>query len=172
MDRMHSAAVCIAGLVWRLLSGMDGWIMKNTSFFLCLLFLVLAPTAVSAQGRCQVQEGVSRSPRGCLSITEMELTTEQRKAVQSIESQYGERINQLQNKLMAKRLEIQQVFRDPRADEGVIRAKAVELADLQNQCRQARLDYRLAVRALLSAEQLQAWCTSMEPCPMKRGGKP
>ncbi|MFZ2445044.1 MAG: periplasmic heavy metal sensor [Syntrophobacteraceae bacterium] len=146
--------------------------MKNVFSFLCLLFLVLAHTAVSAQGRHQMREGVSNSPRGCLSMPDLELTIEQRAAVQRIEGRYGDQINHLQSRLLAKRLEVQQVFRDPKADEEVIRAKAMEISDLQNQCRQVMLDYQLEVRVLLSPEQLRTWCASMGPCFTKWGGKP
>ncbi len=146
--------------------------MRNFYPLLCLLLLVLAPSAVSAQGQHQMPEGVARSPRGCSTMRGLELTTEQRTTVQRIESKYGDRIDHLQNRLMAKRLEIQQAFRDPQADEEMIRAKAMEVADLQNQCRQVMLDYQLAVRALLSPEQLQTWCASMEPCLTRLGGKP
>lgn len=146
--------------------------MKNIYSLLCLLLLVLAPITVAAQGRHQVSEGVSRSPLGCPSMTDLKLTAEQRTTMQEIEGQYGDRINYLQNRLMVKRLEIQQVLRDPQADEGMIRAKAMEVSDLQNQCRQVMLDYQLAVRALLFPEQLRIWCASMEPCFSKWGGKP
>jgi Spy/CpxP family protein refolding chaperone len=146
--------------------------MKSRCILLCLLLLVLVPTVISAQGRHQMSKGVSRFPGDCLSIAGLELTKEQRTAIQRIENQYGHQINHLQNKLMRKRLETQQVFRDPQADEGMIRAKAAEVSDLQSQCRQMMLDYQLAVRALLSPEQLRLWCASMEPCFTTWSGKP
>lgn len=146
--------------------------MKNAFFFLCLFFLLPAPAAVSAQGRCQVEDGVPGAPKGCLSVAGLELTAEQRAAVRKIESEYGERNSELQSRMMAKRLELEHAFRDPGSDEKMIRAKAAELADIQNQCRQATLDHRLAVRALLSPEQLRVWCASTEPCRMRRRGRP
>lgn len=150
---------------------MDGRPMKRI-YPLLLMLLLFAPQAVLAQGGNRGQECLSRSPRSCLSVTDLGLTAEQRTAVRKIESRYGEQINQLQNKLITKRLEVQQVFRDPQVDEEKIRARAMEVSDLQNQCRQAMLDYQLALRALLSPEQLRTWCASMEPCLMKWGGKP
>ena len=147
--------------------------MKNRCIVLCLLILVFVPTIVCAQGRRHMSRGFHGSQRDCLSTADLELTNEQRGAIKIIEGRYGDQINQLQNRLMGKRLEIQQAFRDPRADEGTIRAKAVEISDLQNQCRQMMLDYQLAVRALLSPVQLRSWCgASMEPCFMRGRGRP
>ena len=142
--------------------------MKNSCALLCL-FLVLAPLTVSAQGRHGRSE--FGSSRGCLMPTDLELTTEQRAAVQKIETQYGDRINQLQNKIMGKRLEVQRLFGDPRTDERIIRSKAAELSELQGQSLQTVLDYRLAMRALLTPEQLRTWSASMGPCFRWRGGR-
>jgi Spy/CpxP family protein refolding chaperone len=150
---------------------MDGCIMKITDFFLCLLLLVLAPTALWAQDRHQMSKKSPHFIGTCLSTADLELTAEQRTAIQKNESQYGDKINHLQNRIMGKRLEVQQVFKDPHADESMIREKAREVEDLQNQCRQMMLDYQLALRAVLSPEQLRLWCAPMEPCSMKWGGK-
>ena len=145
--------------------------MKHAGFFLCLLLLVLAPTAVSAQGRHQMSKSTPRFFSGCLSTADLELTAEQRTAIQKIENQYGDEINNLQNRIMGKRLEVQQVFKEPQADESMIREKAKEVEVLQNQCRQIMLDYQLALRALLSPEQLLLWCAPMEPSSLKWEGK-
>lgn len=145
--------------------------MKKTGFLLCLLLLLLAPTAVSAQGRHQMLKNSPPFSSGCLSTADLGLTAEQRTAIQKIENQYGDEINLLQNRIMGKRLEVQQVFKDPHADDGMIREKAREVEDLQNQCRKMMLDYQLALRALLSPEQLRLWCAPMEPCSFKGGGR-
>lgn len=145
--------------------------MKKNSCFLCLMLLVLVPTALWAQGRHQSSKSFSPSFNGCLSAPELGLTAEQRTAIQSIENHYGDEINRLQNRMVGKRLEVQQVFKDPQAGESIIREKAREAEDLQNQCRQIMLDFQLAIRALLSPEQLRRWRAPMEPCSLQWGGK-
>jgi len=145
--------------------------MKITVSFLCLLLLVLAPTVLLAQGRQQMSKGALRFAGGCLSTADLELTAEQQTAIQRIENQYRDEVNNLQNRIMGKRLEVQQAFKDPHTEENMIREKAGEIEALQNQCRQTVLNYQLALRALLSPEQLRLWCAPMEPCSSKWGGK-
>ncbi len=146
--------------------------MKITVFFLCLLLLPLPPTAVLAQGRQQISKGAPRFGGGCLSTADLELTAEQQTSIQKVENQYRDAISNLQNRIMGKRLEVQQAFKDPHIDETLIREKARDVEALQNQCRQMMLDYQLALRALLSPEQLRLWCAPIEPCSLKWGGKP
>jgi Spy/CpxP family protein refolding chaperone len=138
---------------------------KRLLVAIVLLLLVCLPMGVSAR---RGPQGPGHWPGGAPSdavpAVIPDLTDEQRVALAHIEQVYGSQMNQLQGKLMGKRLELQVLFGDPRADETIIRAKAGELFELYRECQQAKVDYQLAVRGILTPEQLRAWCSSREGC--------
>ncbi|MCE5334902.1 MAG: periplasmic heavy metal sensor [Desulfobacteraceae bacterium] len=146
--------------------------MKNGWIVLLLLLAFLSELHPACAGQQRTSSPVARISGDCLSTGELQLSEEQRSAIARIESQYKDRVNRLQNRLMGKRLEMQQGFRDPEINEANLRAKAVEVSDLQRECLQAMLDFQLAVRALLSPDQLRIWCASTEPCLTRWSGKP
>jgi Spy/CpxP family protein refolding chaperone len=61
--------------------------------------------------------------------------------------------------LTVKRHELQAALRDPGAAETAIRAKSVELTELQNDIHQKMLEYQLETRKILLPDQLRRWCT-------------
>jgi Spy/CpxP family protein refolding chaperone len=144
--------------------------MKKKSLLIgALLLLVVLPTAVAAR-RSSPGPGYQTggAPSDSIPPGMPELTEEQRAALAGIERAYGDRIHELRGKLMGKRLELQALFTNPKADESAIRARAREVFELQRECHQTKFDYQMAVRGILSPEQLRAWCSSGKGC-MARG---
>jgi Spy/CpxP family protein refolding chaperone len=143
--------------------------MRNKLGLIGALLLVLVlPTAVAARrgppgSGNQAGGGFSES----IATVPPDLTEEQRAALAGIERAYGEQLNKLRRKLMSKRLELQVLFNNPRADESTIRSRAKEVFELQGECHQTKFDYQMAVRSLLTPEQLKAWCSSREGCLAK-----
>jgi len=140
--------------------------MKRSHIFAgIMLLLVFFPWTVSAQGR---HPGPGRSssylPPGSISLERLDLTEEQRAAVERIEKAYNDQIIGLQGRLMSKRLELQAVLRDPEADEHTIRARAREVFDLQDECRHMAMDYYFEIRGVLTSQQLGNWCTPTDWC--------
>lgn len=140
--------------------------MKKKSLLMgALLLLLVLPTAVSAR-RSPPGPGYQAggAPSDSVPTGMPDLTEEQRAALAGIELAYGDRIHELRGKLMGKRLELQALFNNPQADESTIRARARELFELYRECQQAKLDYQIAVRGILTPQQLRAWCSSKEGC--------
>jgi Spy/CpxP family protein refolding chaperone len=142
---------------------------KKLMVVIVWLLLMCLPMGVSAR---RGPQGPGHWPGGASSDADPavipNVAEEQRVALARIEQVYGSQMNQLQGKLMGKRLELQVLFGDPRSDETTIRAKAGELFELYRECHQTKVNYQLAVRGILTPEQLRAWCSSREGC-MTRG---
>ena len=56
---------------------------------------------------------------------------------------------------MSKRLELQSVFRNPQADEEMIRANLREVFQLEDASGQLEVDYQFQIRRILSPDQLR-----------------
>jgi len=137
---------------------------KNVTLAAVFLLLVLAPASAFAQGWNKGAGGSSCVSRDYVSVEDLRLGKEQRATIERIEKDYSGRIESLRGKLMTKRLELQSLFRNPRADVQTIRARAREVIDLQSACQQLSVDYQIEVRALLTPEQIGKWYTPTESC--------
>jgi hypothetical protein len=139
--------------------------MKRSSVFAgIILLLIVYPGVVWGQGRHQWAGRYSYVLPYVISVEKLDLSQEQRALVRKIRQDYDDQIKILQGKLMSKRLELQSVFRNPQADERLIRAKAREVFDLQNESQSLTMDFQIQIRGLLSAEQLRNWCTPGDSC--------
>jgi Spy/CpxP family protein refolding chaperone len=85
----------------------------------------------------------------------LNLTPEQKAKFQELRRKFVEGNAQLIGALMAKRLELQSLWTDPKADPQAILAKEKELRDLQNQMRDKIVQYRLEARDSLTPEQIE-----------------
>ena len=82
------------------------------------------------------------------------LTPEQKAKFQELRRKFIEETAQLRGALLTKRLELQPLWTDPKADPKAIMDKEKELRDLQNQMRDKVVQNRLEVRKLLTPEQI------------------
>lgn len=128
------------------------------------LLLLLFPWVICAQPKHQWLGMSSYMLSGGVSLERLDLSSEQLALAGKLGQAYDEQIVVLQGKLMSKRIELQSVFRNPQADEGVIRAKAREVFDLEKQCLNLTIDYQIQIRGILTAEQLRNWCTPSDWC--------
>jgi Spy/CpxP family protein refolding chaperone len=85
----------------------------------------------------------------------LDLDPQQKASLHELHRKFKEETAQLTGALVTKRLELQLLWTDPKADSGVILAKEKELRDLQNQMRDKIVHYRLEVRKLLKPEQIE-----------------
>jgi len=82
------------------------------------------------------------------------LTPEQKTKFQELRRKFNEETAQLKGALLTKRLELQSLWTNPKADSKAILDKEKELRDLQNQMRDKVVQFRLEARNLLTPEQI------------------
>jgi len=133
--------------------------MKKTIITLGLVALMLfGVTYVYAQG-----PGIGPGHRGMHSQEcwgpgkASNLTPEQKTQFQELRRKFRQENAQLIGALVAKRLEVQSLWADPKADSKAILDKEKELRDLQNQMRDKVIQYKLEARKFLSPEQIANW---------------
>ena len=107
--------------------------------------------------------------RECATLEMLELSASQMEAVKRIDERFKDRIFQLRNKLMLKRVELRDLLRDPTAEKDAIQAKAREMGHLREALQQEMIDYQIRLRDILTSEQLRHWCTIMG-APWSGGG--
>jgi len=133
--------------------------MKMRVFLAALLLLVL-PSVVLSQGPGRGPRwGAGAEGRGCSPIETLDLSEAQRQAIEQVDANHRDRILRRWEDLTVKRHELQSALRDPGVAETVIRAKSVELTELQNDIHQKMLEYQLETRKILSPDQVRRWCT-------------
>jgi Spy/CpxP family protein refolding chaperone len=83
------------------------------------------------------------------------LTPEQQTKFQELRRKFREENAQLIGAMVAKRLELQSLWTDPKADSKAILDKEKGLRDLQNQLKDKAVQMRLEARKFLTPEQIQ-----------------
>lgn len=126
---------------------------------LAALALVVFPVVVFSQmaGRGP-RWGAGAEGRGCSPVEALGLSEAQRQAVQRLDAQFRAQILRRWEELTVRRHEIQALLRNPEAEQAVIRAKAAEMIELQNDIHQQMLDYQLETRTILQPNQIRHWC--------------
>jgi Spy/CpxP family protein refolding chaperone len=85
----------------------------------------------------------------------LNLTPEQKARFQELRRKFIGENAQLIGGLVAKRLELQSLWTDPKADSQAILAKEKELRDFQNRMKDKIIQYRLEARNSLTPEQIE-----------------
>ncbi len=67
---------------------------------------------------------------------------------------FNEETAQLRGSILTKRLELQSLWTNPKADSNAIMGKEKELRDLQNQMKDKVVQYKLEARKFLTPEQI------------------
>jgi Spy/CpxP family protein refolding chaperone len=141
--------------------------MKKTLLALSLVtVLILGVTYVYAQGP---GFGPGRGP-GWKGERDWEsdnpgkfssLTPEQKTKFQELRRKFNDETSQLRGALLTKRLELQSLWTNPKADPKVIMEKEKELRDLQNQVRDKGVQFKLEARNILTPEQIEEFGPGM-----------
>ena len=82
------------------------------------------------------------------------LTLEQKSKFQELRGKVNDETVQLRGAIFSKRLELQSLWSNPKADAKAITDKEKDLRDLQNQMRDKMVQFRLEARNILTPEQL------------------
>ena len=85
------------------------------------------------------------------------LTPEQKAKFQELRRKFREDNAKLIGAMVTKKLELQSLWTDPKAEPKAILEKEKELRDLQNQLKDKGVQMRLEARKLLTPEQIQNW---------------
>jgi Spy/CpxP family protein refolding chaperone len=92
---------------------------------------------------------------------DLALTPEQKAKFQELRRKFRDENAKLIGAMVTKRLELQSLWTDPKADPKAILDKERELRDLQNQLRDKGVQMRLEARKFLTPEQIENWRPGM-----------
>ena len=84
----------------------------------------------------------------------LNLTPEQKTKMQELRTKFREENASLIGAMVTKRIELQTLWLNPKADPKAIQDKDKELRDLQNQMREKAVQMRLEARKVLTPEQI------------------
>ncbi len=85
------------------------------------------------------------------------LTPDQKAKFQELRRKFSDENAKLIGAMVTKRLELQSLWTNPKADPKAILEKEKELRDLQNQLKDKAVQMRLEARRLLTPEQIENW---------------
>ncbi len=85
------------------------------------------------------------------------LTSEQRTKFQELRRKFREDNAKLIGAIVTKKLELQSLWTDPKADPKAILGKEKELRDLKDQLKDKAVQMKLEARKLLTPEQIENW---------------
>lgn len=98
----------------------------------------------------------------CWRASDLDLSQEQRKNLELIQQVFFREAQALRAQLFTKRLELRELLVSPAAKIESIRAKNLEIIELQSRHEEKAVEYLIKVRNLLAPEQLQKWCPEQE----------
>jgi len=135
--------------------------MKKTVIALGLIAtMLLGVTYVYAQG-----PGMGPGHRGMHEFwrpgKDQALTPEQKSKIQELGRKFREENAKLIGAMVTKRLELQSLWTNPKADPKTILDRERELRDLQNQLRENGVLMKLEARKFLTHEQIENWKPGM-----------
>ncbi len=89
------------------------------------------------------------------------LTPEQQTKLQELRQKFNDETAQLRGTMLTKRLELQSLWRNPKADSKAILEKEKEFRNLQNQMKDKAVQLKLEARTILTPEQLSQFGPGM-----------
>lgn len=139
--------------------------MKNiiTAVIFLSLFLLYPPflCAQEATGDA-AREYPKVVEKKCVPLGEMELSSEQSRAIECVREKYREKLFCLREQLLAKRIELTAILNDPAADVETIREKGRDIELLNARFEELVLEYQIAIRHELTPQQVRVWCVDQD----------
>ena len=117
------------------------------------------------------QGGADREARFKKMTEELQLTPQQKEALDKDRAEFGSKSKDLRDKMQAARTSLKQELDKPTLDNGRIDALATELKALSGQQIQNRIDKVMAMKRILTPEQFNKMKSSMESHKKDRQGK-
>ena len=131
---------------------------KSLATGMSVLFALLFTVSVCARGN-ERKGDVWSTESGCDRLEDLGLSKNQLEAVRRVEAIYSEPVFRLRKAMMLKHIELRDLLQDPQSSEEAIRSKAREIENLQKKMRQNMIDYQIALRRILTPDQIRRWCT-------------
>jgi len=147
--------------------------MKRRFVLVVILVLFCFPIGLSAQEKIQgdKKDYPQTNNKEGISLTEMSLSEEQNKKIESINVDYRNKILQLRSQLMVKQIELKSLLRDTKTEEKKVRSTAREFRLLNVKLQKMMINYQLEIRRTLTPTQIELWRTLENP-PAKGRWRP
>ncbi len=98
----------------------------------------------------------------CWKASDFDLSQDQRKNLDIIQQTYFREAQLSPLQLFTKRLELRELLVNPTIKLESIRAKYLEIFEIQSKQEEKTIEYLIKVRNLLTLDQLQNWCPEQE----------
>jgi Spy/CpxP family protein refolding chaperone len=137
--------------------------MKRVLFAIAWILIVAGAGLAQAQsprGNLKVDNPALSSRE--INLRDLNLSEEQTASIRRIKNAYVNRMVQKKTELAGKQIEFKQLVADPSASEESIRSKGREIESINGQIIREMITYEVEVRRILTPEQLQLWCRSLE----------
>jgi Spy/CpxP family protein refolding chaperone len=136
--------------------------MKSKSHILlsCILLIFAASPSFSQPPEMGMRKWKGEGP--CWRASDLDLSQEQRKNLELIQQVFFRDAQLLRAQLFTRRLELRELLISPATKTESIRAKNLEIIELQSKHEEKSVEYLIRVRNLLAPEQLQKWCPEQE----------
>jgi len=108
-----------------------------------------------------------RGESPCWKASELNLSNEQRKGLDLIQETYFRETQLIWAQFFTKRLELRELLINPTIKIESIRAKSLEITELQSKQEEKTIEYMIKLRSLLTQEQLKMWCPELEYPPFR-----
>jgi Spy/CpxP family protein refolding chaperone len=134
--------------------------VKIPLLIFCFLFILIASSSLSQPPGKGMKKWRGEDP--CWRASELNLSQEQRKALDLIQETYFREAQLLRLQLFTKRLELRELLTNPMVRNEMIRGKNSEIIELQSKQEEKAVEYLIKLRNLLTPEQLKDWCPEQE----------
>jgi Spy/CpxP family protein refolding chaperone len=134
--------------------------IKIKTVILCFLFILTASFSFSQPSGMGMRKWKGEGP--CWKASELNLSQEQRKALDLVQQTYFREAQLIRTQLFTKRLELRELLINPTTKIESIRMKYSEIIELQSKQEEKAIEYLIKVKNLLTLEQLQNWCPEQE----------
>ena len=141
--------------------------MRKISFIAALLLLLASATFVMAGARGKGARMGSGSGMIGPGLSGLNLTTEQSEKILALREAHMKDMIPLRTQLFNKRAELRLLWMQTNTDPEKIKAKQREMIDLMGQLQEKKTDFRLALRDILTPEQLSQFLA--RGCGMSQG---
>ena len=140
--------------------------LKTILLIVCLLLILFVSLSLSqpTERKFSPEMGVWhwRELNRCWGASDLHLNPNQGKALDSINQTYLRETRPLRAEIFSKQLELRDFFTNPTIKIEAIRAKHIEIFELQSKLEEKTIEYLIKLRNLLTQEQLKMWCPEQE----------
>lgn len=104
----------------------------------------------------------------CFRAADLNLSLDQMKRLDTIHQVHMRETQLLRAELWLKNIEFREILTNPGTKPESLRAKYVEISEVQNKLEEKIFEGLVKVRILLTQEQLKRWCPEQEFLPLRR----